>query len=81
MSLADSGSSTGRPGDMRRHIVLIDGSDTAVVPQRELGDRESSSSLPANIFFFGRETQFFDAPKPPKKQTDAEQREADFLTQ
>jgi hypothetical protein len=41
--------------------------------------RGSSTSLPANIFF-GRETEFFEGPKPPKKQTDAEQREADFLT-
>jgi hypothetical protein len=42
--------------------------------------RGSSPSLPANIYFFGWETYFFEGPKPPKKQTDAKRREATFLT-
>ncbi len=42
------------------------------------GGRGSSPSLPANSFIFWGETYFFEASKKPKKQTDAEQRDALF---
>jgi hypothetical protein len=51
-----------------------------VIQAIHASSRGSGPSLPAKKVFFGRETTFSEAQKTPKKQTDAEQREALFLT-
>jgi hypothetical protein len=52
----------------------------ALIVVFDLSTRGSGPSLPAKKIFFGRETTFSEAQKTPKKQTDAEQREALFST-